>query len=297
MSILSGQRVSGLFVGSLVLSFAFPAGIPAQHCIPVECRIGGIALGPQAYSFNRFTFFEAVDKAKELGCNVIEAYPGQRLSPDDPTQFNHDAPPSVWAKAKIKLDNTGVRLVAYGVVGLSNNEEANRKVFDFAKVMGISIITSEPNPPTKETYDVIEKLVKEYDIKVAIHNHPKRPNDPNYKYWDPEFVLECVKGRDPRIGACADTGHWARSGVRPVEALKILEGRVISAHLKDLNQFGVRYAHDVPWGTGVCDMKAVLDELHRQRFSGMASMEYEYNWENNVPDMLKCVAFVREYGK
>lgn len=294
MNFLSAHRVPSLFVGSLVLTFAFPSEVGAQSDFPPECCISEFALGPQAYSFNRFTFFEAIDKAKEMGCNVIEAYPGQKLSPEDPTQFNHDAPPSVWAKAKMKLERTGVRLAAYGVVGLGNDEEANRKVFDFCKIMDIPIITSEPD---KGSFDLIEKLVKEYNIKVAVHNHPKRANDPGYKYWDPNYVLDCVEGLDPRIGACADTGHWARSGVKAVDALKILEGRIISAHMKDLNEFDEDDAHDVPWGTGICNMKAILDELRRQHFSGMMSMEYEHNWENNVPDMMKCVAFVREYGE
>jgi len=295
MSLFTGCRVPSLFLGSLMLSFAFPSGAYAQSMFPPECCIGGIALGPQAYSFNRFTFFEAIDKAKEMGCNVIEAYPGQALSPDEKdVQFSHDAPPSVWSKALRKLDKTGVRLVAYGVVGLGKDEEKNRKVFDFAKLMGISIITTEPE---EGSFDVIEKLVQEYNIKIAIHNHPKNPNNPKYKYWDPNYVLECVKDRDPRMGSCADTGHWARSGVNPIEALKILKDRIMSAHLKDLNEFGNREAHDVVWGTGVLDMGAILDELLRQHFSGVASMEYEYNWDNSVPDMMKCVEFTREHGK
>jgi len=296
MSFLSAHRVPSLFVSSLVLSFALPMGAGAQSDFPPVCCIGGIALGPQAYSFNRFTFFEAIEKTKEMGCNVIEAYPGQRLSKETgDVKFNHEAPPSVWAKAKIKLENTGVRLTAYGVVGgLGRDEESARQVFDFCKVMDIPIITAEP---AEGSFDLLEKLVKEYNIKIAIHNHPKREDNPDYRYWDPKYVLECVKDRDPRIGACADTGHWARSGVDPVKALKLLEGRIISAHLKDLNEFGTHDAHDVPWGTGACNMKAMLNELKGQQFSGMASMEYEYNWDNNVPDMKKCVDFVREWAK
>jgi len=260
---------------------------------PPELYVGGFLIGPQAYSFRFYSFFEAVDNAKEVGSNVIEAYPGQRLSPDDKTPFNHDAPPSVWAKAKIKLERAGVRLVNYGVVGLGNDEAENRKVFDFAKVMGIPTITSEPQ---EGSFDLLEKLVKEYDIKVAVHNHPRRPKDPGYKYWDPNYVLECVKGRDPRIGACADTGHWLRSNINPVDALKILEGRIISSHLKDLNQYGTE-AHDVPYGKGVANVRAVLDELKRQGFKGNISIEYEYNWKTSKPEIKECVDFVREYGK
>ncbi len=269
--------------------------LPVQvsgHVFPPELYVGGFLIGPQAYSFNRYSFFEAIDKAKEVGCSVIEAYPGQRLSPDDKTPFSHEAPPSVWAKAKMKLEETGVRLVNYGVVGLGNDEAEARKVFDFAKIMGIPTITSEPQAGS---FDLLEKLVKEYDIKLAVHNHPKRENNPDYKYWDPEYVLDCVKGRDPRMGACADTGHWIRSGIKPIDALKILEGRIISSHLKDLNEFAPG-AHDVPYGKGVADVKACLDELNRQGFEGNVSIEYEYNWTSSVPEIAECVDFVREYG-
>ncbi|HWE96286.1 MAG TPA: sugar phosphate isomerase/epimerase, partial [Tepidisphaeraceae bacterium] len=129
-----------------------------------------------------------------------------------------------------------------------------------------------------------------------IHDHPKRDNDPNYKFWDPNYVLSLVKDRDKRMGSCADTGHWVRSGVKPIDALKILEGRIISSHLKDLNEFAPG-AHDVPYGTGVSDVKAILDELKRQKFAGNVSIEYEYHQENPTDEIKKCVEYVREYGK
>ncbi len=265
---------------------------PLAKDFPNELYIGGFLIGPQVYSFNRFSFLEAIDMAKQAGASVIEAYPGQKLSQDDPRPFSHDATPDVWAKAKIKLEQTGIRLVNYGVTGLSTDEAANRKVFDFAKIMGIPCITTEP--ADEASFDVIEKLVKEYDIKIAIHNHPQ-PS----KYWDPNYVLKCVKGRDLRIGACADTGHWMRSKIKPLEALKILEGRIISAHLKDLDKFGVKHEgeHDVPFGQGVGQVKEVLDELRRQNFDGNISIEYEHNWEKNVGEVAQCIDFVREYGK
>ena len=279
----------GLALGLGVLLVSSPMPAPAKD-YPAELYVGGFLIGPQAYSFNRFSFFEAVDKAKEAGASVIEAFPGQRLSPDDKRPFNHDAPPEVWAKAKMKLTNTGVRLVNYGVVSMGSTEAEMRKVFDFATVMGIPCVTTEP--AQEEDFALLDKLVKEYDIKVAVHNHPK-PS----KYWDPNYLAKCLEGRDPRIGACADTGHWMRSGVKPMEALKILEGRNLSSHLKDLNEFGNPEAHDVHFGTGQVGMKEILDEFRRQGFCGNVSLEYEYNWDNNVGDIAACIDFVREYGK
>ncbi len=285
--------LASLTVLIAVSSIGVPESARAAD-VPPELKVGGFMIGPQAYSFNRFSFFEAIDKAKEAGASVIEAYPGQRLSPDNKTPFNHTASPSVWAKTKIKLESAGVRIVNYGVVGLGNDETENRKVFDFAKIMGIPCITTEP---AEGCFDLLDKLVKEYDITVAIHNHPKKANDPKYKYWDPKYVLECVQGHDPRIGACADTGHWMRSGIKPMNGIKTLEGRIISLHLKDRNEFGMEKTHDVPFGQGKGSVKEVLDELRRQGFNGNISIEYEHNWDNNVGDIAQCIDFVREYGK
>src|SRR5206468_1197442 len=103
-----------------------------------------------------------------------------------------------------------------------------REIFEFAKKMGLYGITTED----VAKLDTIEKLVKEFNICVGIHEHGRRPADPAYKVWDPNYVLSVVKDRDPRIGACADTGHWATSGIQPLEGLKILQGRIISCHLK-----------------------------------------------------------------
>ncbi len=238
-------------------------------------------LAVQAYTFNRFSFFEAIDKAASIGLKYIEAYPGQKLEREGDVSFDHNAPLSVLARAKVKLDRARVKLVAYGVVGLGKDEAEARKVFDFAKVMGVETITAEPE---KDAFDLLDKLTEEYGIDIAIHNHPKPST-----YWSPDVVLEAVKGHSPRIGACADIGHWMRSGIVPLEAVKKLEGRIISSHFKDLDRMGD--GHDVVWGTGKGDVRAVLAELHRQGFKGVFSIEYEHNWLNSLPDVEACAKF------
>ena len=280
-------------VGTIVVAMAFAAQVNAVVQIPDEYKTGGFAIGCQAYTFNRFTVFEAIEKTAEAGGKVIEFFPGQRLSKEEPNiRFDHNASDEVIAKVKEKLAKHNIKAVNYGVVGIPKDENGARKVFEFAKKMGLRAITTE----STDAIDTIEKLVKEYDICVGYHNHPRQPNNPNYKVWDPNYIAELVKGRDPRIGAAADTGHWLRSNLKPVECLRILKGRIISVHLKDLNQMGPG-AHDVPYGTGVADIKAILDELKAQNFEGNISIEYEYNWDNNVPEVKKCIDFVREYGK
>lgn len=260
--------------------------------IPDSCRTGGFALGCQAWTFNHFSVFEAIDKTADAGGKVIEFYPGQKLSKEQPdVKFDHNVSDEVIAQVKARLKERGIRAVNYGVVGIPKDEAGARKVFEFAKKLELYGITTE----SVEALDTIEKLVKEYDIKIGIHNHPRRPNDASYKVWDPNYVLSVVKDRDPRIGSTADIGHWVRSGLEPVECLKILEGRIISTHLKDLNEKSPS-AHDVPYGEGVSNIPAVLRELQRQGFVGNVSIEYEYNWDNSVLDAAQCVGFVRGLG-
>jgi sugar phosphate isomerase/epimerase len=279
----------------LALAVSLLAGRPAaaETPIPEELKTAGFFLGCQAYTWNRFTVYEAIEKTAAVGGNVIEFYPGQRLSPEEPdTRWDHNASYETIEKVKAQLGKHKVKAVNYGVVGIPSDEAGARKVFDFARTLGLRAITTE----SADALDTIEKLVKEYDIMVAFHNHPRRQNNPNYRMWDPNYLLSLVKDRDRRIGASADTGHWVRSGIKPVEALRILRGRIVSSHLKDLNVFD-RRGHDVPFGTGVADIPGILEELRRQKFNGNVSIEYEHNVQNSMPEVAQCIGFVRGYGQ
>jgi sugar phosphate isomerase/epimerase len=257
--------------------------------IPEEHKTSGFAIGCQAYTFNRFSVFEAIEKTAQAGGKVIEFYPGQKLTKEEPNvKWDHNASEEVISKVKAKLAEHKIKAVNYGVVG-GKDEGEWRKIFEFAKKLDLYGITTED--VTK--LDIIEPLVKEFDIRVGIHDHPRQPNDPNYKVWDPWYIVSMVKDRDSRIGACADTGHWQTSGLSPVYCVRVLKGRIISSHLKDKNDYG--QGHDVPYGQGVGEIKRVLDELNKQGFQGNISIEYEYNWDNNVPDVKQCIDFVRSY--
>ena len=273
------------------LSFvALPGGASP---IPDDYRVGGFAIGCQAYTFNRFTVFEAIEKTEQAGGRVIEFYPGQKLSREEPTvTWDHNASDETIAKVKAKLAKHNLLAVNYGVVTPKGGEAEWRKVFEFAKALGLYAVTTE----SVQELDIIEKLVKEFDIKVGIHEHGRQPNNPKYQVWDPWYVLSVVKDRDTRIGACADTGHWQTSGLNPVYALRVLKGRLISLHMKDKTDFG-HEGHDVPYGQGVGDIKRTLEEIKKQGFQGNISVEYEYNWDNSVPDVTKCIDFVRNFSK
>jgi sugar phosphate isomerase/epimerase len=272
--------VAGLGLGGMRLAQA-RADEPAKGA-PNATKLGW-RLGCQAYSFNRFTFYEAVDKVHSLGLKVIEMYPGQKLSADHPdARTDGSLSPELRAEVKKKLADADVKLVNFGVCGLGTDEAANRKVFEFAKDMGIETLVAEP---PQEAMKMLDKLAGEYEINVALHNHP----EPS-RYWNPETVIKACEGLSKRVGSCADTGHWMRSGIKPVEALRRLEGRIVSFHFKDLDRFG-HSAHDVPWGTGQGNVEEMLKEIKRQGIKAVFSIEYEYNWDNSVPDMAQCVAY------
>ena len=241
-------------------------------------------LAVSAWSFNKFTFFEAVDKTASLGLGYIEAYEGQRISSDMPQPLNHTLPDEVLARLKKKLDSAGVQLINFYIHVMPDDEDKCRNVFEFARKMGVETIVSEPNT---QTFDTIEKLCDEYSINLAVHNHPEGRS----RYWHPREVLEVCHGRSKRIGACGDVGHWQRSGIRPADAVKMLEGRNICFHVKDLNEFGNPKAHDVPWGTGKGELDAMFGVLNRQNFNGVFSIEYEYHPQDPVPEMRQCVEY------
>jgi sugar phosphate isomerase/epimerase len=282
-----------------LLTFASVAAIfapprePALDPVPEEFHVGGFAVGCQAWTFNRYSVMEVIRKTRAAGGKVIEFFPGQLLSDELPgIRFDHHAAPEHVDLVLAAMRREGLLAVNYGVVGIPDDESEAREVFEFARKMGLRSITTE----STGSIDLIEKLGEEYGIGVGFHNHPRRPKDPDYEVWDPEYILELVGDRDPRIGACGDTGHWTRSGIKPVDALRILEGRIISIHMKDLSAFGEVGAHDVVFGSGCSDIPAVLDELRRQEFGGNISIEYEYNWDASVPDVAQCVGFIRGYG-
>jgi sugar phosphate isomerase/epimerase len=265
----------------------------AENKIPEDCKSGGYFIGCQAWTWNHFTVFEAIEMTAQAGGKVIEFFPGQKLSKEEPTvSWDQNAGPETIQKVKDKLAEYHIRAVNFGVTGISKDPAEARKLFEFAKALGLRAITTE----SVDAIDTFEPLVKEYDIMVAFHDHPKRPDDPNYRMWDPNYILSVVKNRDRRIGSCADTGHWVRSGLRPVDCLKILKGHIISSHLKDLNEMGPG-AHDVPFGTGVSDVPGILDELKRQGFDGNISVEYEYEMEKSMPMVAQCIGYVRGYGQ
>lgn len=240
----------------------------------------GWKLGAQAWTFRDRTLFEAIDTANALGLKYMQFFPGHALSKDHPSvKVGVDLSPEMQTAVKDKANSAGVTLVSFGVVGFKNNKDECRKTFEFTKSMGLSSIACEPD---EDAIDVLMELCEEYQISLSIHNHPK----PSH-YWNPDTVLKAINGRGARIGACADTGHWSRSGLVPVECLKKLNGRIIDLHFKDIAD-----DKDQPWGTGQGDARGMLEELQRQNFKGVILLEYESGSGKELEEnAAKCLAF------
>jgi len=251
-----------------------PPSVAAQE--PLGWRVG-----PTAWSFRLFTFFEAVEKTASLGMKYLEAFQGQRMSKESDLKLDASLSDDAFARIRAKLDAAGVKLTSIYIHNIPGDEAGCRRTFEFARKLGVEFIVSEPPP---EALDTIEKCCNEYRINVALHNHPEGKS----RYWHPREVLKVCEGRGPRIGACGDTGHWLRSGLKPSEAVQMLGRRLLTLHVKDLDEAN----HDVPWGTGKSGIAELFQTLRRLQLTpALFGIEYETKWENNLPEIAQCGSF------
>lgn len=241
-------------------------------------------LSIQTWTFHKYSFLQSVEKADSLGVKFLEVYPGQKVGGDIQGAFSYSLDKDSRDKLKQFLEYRGIKVVALGVIDKDYyNKDNLEKFFEFAKYMGISFITAEPE---WNDLDEFNRLAGKYKVKVALHCHPR----PSSHYWHPDSTVKAMKGRK-NIGAWPDIGHWARNGVNILDAMKKVKGKIWGLHLKDVAAFGNLQTEDVLFGKGICDIPAVLKELNRQRFKGVIAMEYEVNEDNNMEDMRINKAF------
>jgi sugar phosphate isomerase/epimerase len=242
----------------------------------------GWEIAVQAWTFKLYTLSETLDKLNELGVKNIEMYSKQVIGSGIEGTTSFTSSKETRLQLKALLEKKGIKAISYGVVK-ANSEEEWIQIFEFASDLGITTLVAEPEA---KHMDLLETLCDKYKIKLGIHNHPK-PSP----YWGPDFVVPLITARTSKIGVSGDIGHWLRSGLDPVECVKKFDGRIVSMHFKDLNQLGVRDAHDIPWGTGNCNVAGVMHTLKNMNFKGVISVEYEYNWDNSVPDVKESLDY------
>lgn len=255
---------------------------------PDALTAAGFSISVQCWSLKEFTLWEAIQMAASAGAAAVELFPGQKIGgPIGDVKLDPSLSDENITKLLAYAKENGITPVNFGVTGISKDEAEARKTFEFAKKLGLYGVTTE----SLDALDTLEKLAKEYDIKVCFHNHPKPT-----AMWDPEKTWNAVKDRHENIGFCADVGHWATSGLDPLEVIKKVGPRVRSFHMKDREAIG-KWTHDRPFGTGVIDNIAILDEVRKHGFAGNVTIEYEHNWKTNVPEIAQCVGYLRAYSK
>ncbi|MCU0962189.1 MAG: TIM barrel protein [Pirellulaceae bacterium] len=242
----------------------------------------------EIYTFRSMPFYDALQKTAALGVRHVEPGFFLPLDSQQPGLTTSDKlTPSQRKEMKQRMADLGISMPTY-YADVSTDRDAAVRAFEFAREMGVETIVSEPPP---EAFDMVEKLCDEFAINLAIHNHPKSPDS---RYWHPDRILAVCQGRGKRIGACCDTGHWVRSGLRPMDCLRQLEGRIVSFHLKDVGQWAKPEARDVPLGQGLAEYADVLKELKRQGFRGVMAVEYEHESPELMQEVAQCLAFVEK---
>ncbi len=255
--------------------FDAPKVLAAAHA---DDPFGGWPIGIQSYSLRKFDLNQAVRHMHGLGLHFVEFY--SKHVPVDSTDQQ-------LADINKLLGDADIAMSSHGVNRFNANHDANRKVFEFAKRAGLKNITANPTP---DAFESLDKLVAEFDIRICIHNH-----GPGSSYDKIDEVVDAVKGHDPRIGACIDTGHFIRSKEDPIEAIERLGKRVFALHIKD-EEKQEKKSHNVIIGKGFLDVVALFKTLRKVGFpaDGSISLEYEANPDNPIDDIEQCLVVARD---
>ncbi len=240
---------------------------------------GGFPMGAQSYSLRKFNVHDAIRHLQGMGLHHVEFFNAH---------LNVNSTDEQIAALKKVLDKADISISAHGVNGFNKNHDANRKIFDFAKRAGIRTITANP---TRDSFDSLDKLVEEYGIRIAIHNH-----GPGALYDKAKDTIDAIKDHHKLIGACVDTGHYIRSAEDPAEVVLALGDRVYGVHVKDDTHKGDRGSHNVVIGEANLDVVALFKALRKVKFpaDGSLSLEYEANADNPMEDMKQCLVVARE---
>jgi sugar phosphate isomerase/epimerase len=260
-------------------SHALPSFAQPQHAPTTKSGSPSpINLGLASYTFRNFTRAQLIPYMKQLNVYALNAKDAKDHLPTDPTQ-------EAAALADYAANN--IKLHAVGAIYFAKNEDADiQSKFEYAKRAGVSVIVA--GEPAHETLPRIEKFVKQYDIRIAIHNH-----GPEAKlYPSPLDALKAVKGMDPRMGCCIDIGHCVRAGTDVVEAIHACGPRLFDMHAKDLTNFTDKESQ-VAVGDGLMPMREIFKALIAIRYKGFVDLEYEVHPDDPMPGVISSFAYMR----
>jgi sugar phosphate isomerase/epimerase len=264
-------------VSSAVASAAafVPAPSFAAPAPPVESPV---RLGLASYTFRNFTRAQMIGFMKDLNVFDLNAKDVKDHLPMDP---------AAEAEALANYTAAGIRLHAAGAIYFQQaTDDDIRSKFEYVKRANIPVIVA--GDPSPETLPRIEKFVKEYDIRLAIHNH-----GPEDKLWpSPLDILKDIQAMDPRIGCCIDVGHTVRAGTDVVEAIHAVGPRLFNMHMKDLTDFHAKESQ-VAVGDGRMPIRAIFEALIAQKYPGFVDLEYEVHGDDPMPGVSKSFAYMR----
>ncbi len=243
-----------------------------------------IRLGVASYSFHKFDRAHVIEFLKQLQVTHLNAKDVLDHLPMKPPEAT-DAAVAAYKAAGIELTAAGV--IYLGKSGDTKPDEADiREKFEYVKRAGVRLIAGSP---TREALPTVEKFVKEYDIRLAIHNH-----GPEDKQWpSPLDILKVIEPMDSRIGLCIDVGHTARAGTDPVEAIHKAGKRLYDVHIKDLADLKVKESQ-VAVGEGKMPIRGIFEALIAVGYGGFVDLEYEIHEDDPLPGMMKSFAFMRK---
>jgi Xylose isomerase-like TIM barrel len=269
--VCSAARAAAAFVTT---KDAFALGLqppPTEVSFPVR-------LGLASYTFRNFTRAQLIGFMKQLNLFALNAKDVKDHLPTDP---------SGEAVALADYAAAGIKLHAAGVINFAKDEDADmHSKFEYSKRAGIPVIVA--GDPTVQTLPRMEKLAKEYDIRIAIHNH-----GPEDKMWpSPVNVLKAVKDMDPRIGCCIDVGHTVRAGTDVVQAIHEAGPRLFNLHMKDLTNFQDRESQ-VAVGDGSLPARKIFEALIAMKYDGFVDLEYEIHPNDPMPGVIGSFAYMR----
>jgi sugar phosphate isomerase/epimerase len=245
---------------------------------PTAVEASPVRLGLASYTFRNFGRAQLLGFMKQLNVFALNVKDVKDHLPMDPQQE---------ATALADYAAAGIRLHAAGAIYFAKDEDADiRSKFEYCKRAGIAVIVA--GDPAAETLPRMEKFVKEFDIRIAIHNH-----GPEDRLWpSPLDVLKAVKNMDPRIGCCIDVGHAARAGTNVVQAIHEAGPRLLNLHMKDLTSFQSKESQ-VAVGDGIMPVRAMFQALIAMKYQGFVDLEYEVHADDPMPGVISSFAYMR----
>jgi Sugar phosphate isomerases/epimerases len=267
---------SGLFGSTALATANFTIDSNAALTKTPGDPFHGLKMGLTSYTWRNFKLEQAIAMTKEVGAKYISLKEVHLPLKSTPEQRH---------EARQKVEDAGLTLMGGGVIYFKNNEEEIHNVFEYAKDAGMATIVCSPEP---DALDNVEKMVKKYDLKIAIHNHG--PTDK--KYPSPLDVMRLVKDRDQRMGVCMDVGHTVRIGVDPIDAIRQCANRLYEFHMKDVTA-ATPQGKPTEVGKGVIDIVGVLKALVNIKWPYHVALEYEVKADDPLPGVTESFAYMR----